>query len=73
MAQPQKKSSDAQKDAAKDPKTPKLKKLLEGRPGFHQDTSPKEIGDRVMDTYFQYKEIGRVKSILKNKYNLFTT
>jgi hypothetical protein len=36
MAQPRKKSSDAQKDAVKDPKTPKLKKLpLDGKPGFH--------------------------------------
>lgn len=76
MAQPRNKKSDAPKDAdaVKESKaTPKLKKLsLEGQPGLHQDTSPTEIGERVMDTYFQYKEIGRVKGILKNKYNLFS-
>ena len=73
MAQPRMKSSDIQKDTFKESNTnTKIKKIpLDGHPGFHKNTTPSECGDRLMNNYFQYKEIGRVKSILKNKYNLF--
>jgi hypothetical protein len=39
---------------------------------LHLDNSPTSTGDKVMSSYFQYKEVGKIKGILRNKYNLFS-